>query len=149
MAPDVCRGPVAGIEMASVISDLVIDPRTRQVWVSVRQSRMATPASRLLRERMDLARLAFVAIDLPGVGPVVIDSASGAIETWRHAGIKSKRWATGGAFVRDMIAERGQLPGAEEADPGRGAPAFSHEQASAQVPDNVMIAYDGLTVRTR
>lgn len=86
---------------------------------------------------MDLARLAFVSIDLPCFGPVVIDAASGAFEAWRHAGIKSKRWATGGALVRDMIAERGRLPVAEEADPESGVPAFSHEQASALTPEQI------------
>lgn len=71
---------------------------------------------------MDLARQAFVAIDLPGFGPVVIDAASGAFEAWRHAGIKSKRWETGAALVRDVIAERGRLPVTEDADPRSGAP---------------------------
>ena len=86
---------------------------------------------------MDLARLAFVAIDLPGFGPVVIDAASGAFEDWRLAGIKSKRWETGAALVRDVIAERGRLPVAEDADPGSGAPAFSHEQASVLTPEQI------------
>lgn len=86
---------------------------------------------------MDLARLAFVAIDLPGFGPVVIDAASGAFDDWRHAGIKSKRWETGAALVRDVIAERGRLPVAEDADPESGAPAFSHEQASVLTPEQI------------
>ncbi|MCA0367239.1 MAG: hypothetical protein LCH57_04145 [Proteobacteria bacterium] len=86
---------------------------------------------------MDLARLAFVAINVPGFGPVVIDAASGAFETWRHAGIQSKRWATGDALVRDMIVERGRLPVAEDADPQSGAPAFSHEQASALTREQI------------
>ncbi|HEY0928078.1 hypothetical protein [Brevundimonas sp.] len=76
---------------------------------------------------MDIARLAFVSVDVPEWGPVVIDAASGAFEDWRRDGLKVGRWAAGDAFVRDMLRERGRSPTADDMPPENGSPLSSEQ----------------------
>lgn len=55
---------------------------------------------------MDLARLAFVTLDVLGICPVVVDAASGAFTVWVRDGIKLRLWSSGNVFVRDILRER-------------------------------------------
>ncbi len=79
---------------------------------------------------MDLSKLAFVAVETPGLPTVTIDVGSGDFETWARRGLRQSRWPDGPDFVRALLTERARIMTPDQAWAAAPA-AFDPAAASA------------------
>lgn len=88
---------------------------------------------------MDLSKLAFVAVDTPGLPTVTVDVGSGDFETWARRGLRQSRWPDGSAFVRALLTERARIMAPGQA--WEGAPAAFDPGTVSAVSAEVLDAF--------